>query len=353
MERLAPREEGLLPALTREVRALRGVHVPVEQWGLDRVPMHLRPTYRIVDEQGGLVAEGKDLADLQCSLATPVQAAISSAAGDLEVAGLTTWTVADLPEQISAGAVVGYPALVDEGSSVALRVLPTAAAAATAHPIGVRRLLLLGCASPVKAVSGRLGNTAKLTLARNPHGGLPALMEDCVAAAVDAQSTAVRTREQFEALLPVVRAGLVDALEKVLKQVEAVLRTDGDLLAALAGQSPAASAAAVADVRAQRDRLVHPGFVTEVGAARLPDLVRYLTAARLRLEKLPREADRDRGLQGRVAEISAEVTKVPEGARREQLRWMVEELRVSLFAPTVKAKGPISEQRIWKVLDQL
>ena len=353
MERLAPREEGLLPALTREVRALRGVHVPVEQWGLDRVPVHLRPTYRIVDEQGALVAEGKDLADLQSSLATPVQAAISSAAGDLEVSGLTAWTVADLPEQVSVGAVVGYPALVDEGSSVALRVLPTAAAAAAAHPLGVRRLLLLGCASPVKAASGRLGNTTKLTLARNPHGGLPALMEDCVAAAVDALSTAVRTRAQFEALLPVVRAGLVDALEKVLKQVEAVLRADGDLLAALAGQSAAASAAAVADVRAQRDRLVHRAFVTEVGATRLPDLVRYLTAARLRLERLPREADRDRGLLGRITEVSAEVAGVPEGARREQLRWMVEELRVSLFAPTIKAKGPISEQRIWKVLDQV
>ena len=351
LERLAPREERLLPALTREVRALRGVQVPVEQWGLDRVPAHLRPTYRIVDDDGAAVAEGKDLTALQASLARPVQAAISSAAGDMEVAGLTAWTVGDIPVSLSSGAVVGYPALVDEGSTVALRVLPTPAAAAAAHPLGVRRLLLLGSSSPVKAVSGRLSNTAKLTLARNPYGGLPALLANCVAAAVDALSTPVRTQAEYDALLPDVRGGLVEAFEKVLKQVEAVLRADADVVAALSSQTHPASSTAVADVRAQRDSLVHRGFVTEVGAARLPDLVRYLTAAHLRLDKLPREADRDRGLQARVSEVTAEVVKVPAGPQREQLRWMVEELRVSLFAPTVKAKGPISEQRIWKVLD--
>ena len=351
LERLAPREEGLLPALTREVRALRGVHVPVEQWGLDRVPAHLRPTYRVVDDAGQAVAQGKDLASLKATLAAPVQQAIASAAGDLEISGLTSWTVGDLPAQVSSGQVVGYPALVDEGASVAVRVLATAGEAAAAHRLGVRRLLLLACPSPVKAVSGRLTNAAKLTLARNPHGGLNPLMQDCVAAAVDALAPEeVRTQAGFEALLPVVRGGLVEQLLIVLRHVEAVLRADAALVAVLDGPHPA-GAPAVADVRAQRLDLVGPGFVAAVGVDRLPDLVRYLTAATVRLGKLPREAERDLGLQARVDEVQAEWSRLPAGHLRERVRWMVQELRVSLFAPTVKAKGPISEQRIWKVLD--
>jgi ATP-dependent helicase HrpA len=160
-----------------------------------------------------------------------------------------------------------------------------------------------------------------------------------------------RTQEDFEAQLAVVRAGLAQALLTVLNGLEQVLGRAAEVAAAVNAQTHPASAVAVADVRAQLADLVHPGFVTEVGAARLPDLARYLQAVLVRLEKLPREADRDTALLSDVEIARKELAQLPVGPLRDRVRWMVEELRVSLFAPSVKAKGPVSLQRIWKALD--
>jgi ATP-dependent helicase HrpA len=343
LERIAPREEHLLEALSREARALRGVIVPVQEWGLDRVAPHLRPTFRVVADDGSVVGEGKDLEALKVSLAEPVQAAIASVAGDLETAGLTAWTVDEVPAEVSAGSVVGYPALVDEGATVALRVLPVPSP--DVHHAGVRRLLLLGCSSPVKAVSGRLGNRAKLTLAANPHGSLTALMEDCLLATVDSLMTAPdpRDRESFETILLRVRAVLPDALLSVLQGVEQVLALSGEVERAATG-----TGAVVKDVLEQRAGLVRRGFVTEIGAGRLPDLARYLKGSLVRLEKAARESPVQ---LAEVQGLDREWAALPEGPRREQVRWMLQELRLSLFAQTVKAKGPVSVQRVHRALD--
>ena len=352
LEQLSPREEHLLPALTRAVRAVRGVHIPVEEWGLDRVSDHLRPTFRVVAEDGEVLGQGKDLRVLQDDLSKPVQAAIASVAGDLERSGLTSWTVEEIPSKVSSGSVLAYPALVDEGATVALRVLPQPSAAV--HHAGVRRLVLLGCPSPVKAVSGRLTNVAKLTLARNPHGGLVSLMDDCLTASVDALMTeAPRDKVTFEALLLTVRGSLQDQLLAVLRNVERVLAEAAEVEAAVVRVTHPSASKAVTDVRSQLESLVHKGFITEVGAARLPDVVRYLQGARLRLDKLPREAERDRGLMAEFHEVQAEWIKLPAGPERDKVRWMLEELRVSLFAQTLKAKGPISSQRVYRALDDM
>jgi len=348
LARLAPREESLLPALSREVRNVRDVVIPVDAWDLDAVPDHLRVTYRVVDEGGVALAEGKDLAVLQAQLALPLQEVISSFARDLERSGLTTWEVESIPRTVSSGAVVGYPALVDEGASVALRVLGTPADQASAHPAGVRRLLLLSSPSPVKAVRGRLTNASKLALQRNPHGSVGALLADCLTAAADGLvgGAQVWDAEDFAVLVASVRPRLEAAFADALARTEKVLVAAAEVEQRLA-VSPER------EVRAQLDDLVHPGFVTEVGVARLPDLLRYLQAAAIRLDKLPREAARDRVHAGRVREVQLEWERMPAGDLRNRVRWMLEELRVSLFAPTVKAKGPISEQRIYKVLDEV
>jgi len=348
LARLAPLEESLLPALSREVRHVRDVVIPVDAWDLDAVPDHLRVTYRVVDEGGAALAEGKDLGELQAQLALPLQEVISSVARDLERSGLTTWEVASIPRTVSAGAVVGYPALVDEGASVALRVLGTPADQAAAHPAGVRRLLLLSSPSPVKAVRGRLTNASKLALQRNPHGSVGALLADCLTAAADGLvgGAQVWDAEDFAVLVASVRPRLEVAFADALARTEKVLVAAAEVEQRLAVSSER-------EVRAQLDDLVHPGFVTEVGVARLPDLLRYLQAAAIRLDRLPRETARDRVHAGRVREVQLEWERMPAGDRRDRVRWMLEELRVSLFAPTVKAKGPISEQRIYKVVDEV
>jgi ATP-dependent helicase HrpA len=308
-------------------------------------------TYRVEDAAGRTLAESKDLAALRAQLAPTMQRALSTAAGDVERTALTTWT--DVPRSVPAGpGVTGYPALVDEGTTVALRVLPTPQEQAAAMRAGVRRLLLLGIPSPAKAVTGLLTNAQKLALTANPHGSVAAMLDDAVTAAVDSLLGADLPwdAEAFDRLREHVRAEVVDRTLEVVRQVEQVLV----LWQALQPQVAGISAAQV-DMRTQLGRLVFPGFATRVGAARLPDLVRYLKAIEMRLSRLPADADRDRVKMQSVAAVEEEVASL--GARldggADEIRWMVEELRVSLFAQGMRTKYPVSEKRIYKAIDAL
>jgi ATP-dependent helicase HrpA len=352
---MEPRQEPLLDALERELLRLRAVDVRRDDWQLDRLPDHLRMTFRVEDEQGGTLAEGKDLAALRELLAPKVQRALSSAAGGVERRGLTTWV--DVPRTVAAGAgVTGYPALVDEDSSVALRVLASPEEQAAAMWTGVRRLLLLSIPSPVKAIAGRLSNASKLALTANPHGSVVALLDDCVIAAVDALMASGGgpswDAASYERLRDHVRADLQDKTEQVLGRVEEILTLWASLTPQLSGIS-----AAQVDMREQLGRLVRPGFVAAAGFDRLPDLVRYLKAIEVRLSKLPRDSERDRREMATVhavqGEVDALLRKRLDDPRAREVAWLVEELRVSLFAQGMRTRQPVSEKRIYKAIDAL
>ncbi|HEX7353826.1 MAG TPA: ATP-dependent RNA helicase HrpA [Mycobacteriales bacterium] len=332
----------LLTALSQQVRRQRGVVVPVDAWDLERVPDRLRPTYRVLGENGEEVGSGKDLARLRTQLEPLVRQAVSRAAADLEVAGLTAWTVGEIPERVQHGEVVGWPALVDEGSSVALRVLPSPAP--DVHHAGVRRLILLSIPSPFVAVADRLDTRAKLTLGSGPYDSPAALLADCADAAADSLMTAdPRDAAAFDAQRERVRADLAAAMSAILDDVQQIFDV-GRRLDALDLGGPMGQ-----DIRAHHRALVHPGFVTEVGAARLPDIVRYLRADEVRAaRRSPRDAVRSDDVRAVTAEWSA----MPPGPARDEIRWLIEELRVSLFAQTVGAKGPVSVPRILRRIDE-
>ena len=356
-----PRTRPLLDALETELLNRKRVDIRAEDWRLDTVPDHLRMTFRVEDARGRTLAEGKDLEALKASLRPKVQQALSSASGSLERTGLTTWDVGTLPREVQQGAVRGYPALVDDGASVSLRVLGTPGEQAAAHWRGLRRLLLLTLPSPVKAVSGRIPNATKLALTRNPHGSVAATLEDCAVAALDAlmaaHGGAVWDAAGFDRLREAVRPELVPALEQVLALVTRVLSAWYDLTVRLDAERRPALATSVADMRAHLDRLVRPGFVAATGHARLPDVLRCLQALEVRLTRLPDDPARDRLWTAQVARVQAEVDdvarRVPPSPALEQVRWMVEELRISLFAQPMRTRGPVSEKRIGKALDAL
>ncbi len=146
-------------------------------------------TFRVEGADGAVLAEGKDLQVLQDRLAPTVRRTVAAAAADVERTGLTTWSFGDLPATFSRDVdgrrVQGFPALVDEGATVALRVLGSEREAVGATQAGVRRLLALTVPSPLKGVVGRLDNPSKLALGHNPHGSVPALLDDCLTAALD------------------------------------------------------------------------------------------------------------------------------------------------------------------------
>ena len=368
LDRVQPGVEPLLTAVPRALRAITGVTVPADAWQLDKLPPHLRPTFRVLDETGAVLASGKDLAVLQQRLQRDARQAVASRAGGLERTGARTWAdlglgAGELPRTFADGPVQGYPALVDEGGSVAIRVLGRASEQEAAMRAGVRRLLLLTLPNPTKSLLASMGNASKLALTANPHGSVAALLDDCASAAVDAlvvrAGGPVWDAEGFARLSDAVRAGLPGMVRTVLGTVERILAVARTVDGRLRESVPPALVPTITDLRQQYAGLVFPGFVTAAGVARLPDLLRYLTAMQRRLDKLPgdlvREQSRIRSLADLTRDHQQLLASLPPGRPVPDdvtnVRWMIEELRVSWFAQELGTKFSVSEQRILRAID--
>ncbi|SDJ23311.1 ATP-dependent helicase HrpA [Lentzea albidocapillata subsp. violacea] len=361
LARIKPSESSLLSGVERELKALTGVTVRREDWQFDAVPDHLKLTFQVVDEHNRTLAEGKDIAVLKEKLRDEVRESLSQAAGHLERAGLTTWDFDALPKTIeqrqSGITVTAYPSLLDQGESVAIKVLDTPGRQAYAHRRGVRRLLLLGINSPVKHLQRHLDNAAKLALTRNPHGGVAALLSDCIMAAVDRlMGEPAWDAKSYAAQLKKVQAALNDTTWVVVQEVRKVLEAAHEAELALTGLKGAPDSAN--DIRAHLNSLVYKGFVTHTGYDRLPDLVRYLKGIARRIEKLPENPRRDLDWTGQVHQVHAEYRELraqtpadEPSPELDEIRWMIEELRLSYFAQTIKTRYTVSDKRIYKALD--
>jgi ATP-dependent helicase HrpA len=369
LQRLTPYVKPLVDALAEELSRVAGFEVSRRDFAMDRVPAHLRLTFRVEDKRRRVVAEGKDLVALQQRLRPKVRETVAETARSIERAGLTAWPADGLPrtyeQRTSDGVVRGFPALVEEGPSVAVRVLGTEAEQASAMRAGVRRLLLLTVPSPLKAVVRALSNDVKLALGASPYPSVPELLDDCVAAAIDAHIADSGgppwDEAGFATLTDKVTAGLVDAVTGIVTMVADILATAQAVDRRLRATTSLALLDSLTDIRAELARLVHRGFVSEVGADRLPDYARYVRALDRRLEALPDHPGRDRTLMWQVAQVEQEYARLLDSlpaARRQdgdvrQIRWMVEELRVSLFAQTLRTAYPVSEKRVRRAIDAL
>ncbi|MDX6295726.1 MAG: ATP-dependent helicase HrpA, partial [Kribbellaceae bacterium] len=367
---LNPASGPLTDALARELGELRGVLISAEDWDWSRVPEHLRMTFRVVDDKRRTVAEGKDLARLKEQLKPKTKAAISQVASKavsgLERTGLTDWAFDELPrsfsEQRNGLTIAGYPALVDDGKSVSVRLQETERDQAASMWNGTRRLLLLTMPSVIDVVQRNLSNKAKMTLTNSPHRNVGDLLDDTVSAAVDQLMAAaggpVWNRAAFAELRDAVRSDLADTVLAILAQVEQVLSLARTVDRQISRASSPALLAALTDVRGQLEGLVHRGFITEAGATRMPDLVRYLRGIELRLDKVGANAMRDRSSMALVQTLTDEYRRrlkaVPAGKYPSpellDIRWMLEELRISLFAQTLGTPYPVSDKRIRKSL---
>jgi ATP-dependent helicase HrpA len=354
----------LTDAVARELRSLRGVTVPRDAWDLSRLPSHLRITVRVT-EGDRVLAEGKDVAELQRELRPRLRAVLSRAAGGITRSGLTSWDFAALPKVFREGTLVAYPALADAGDTVEVRLFETEAAARSAMWAGTRRLILLGAPSPVKSIAGSLSTRAKLALSHNPHGSIAAMFADCVNCAADFLMAEAGgpawDREGFERLSAAVRSRLHEVTADVVTQVESALRLAHAVGARLDDARADAVQPAAADMRAQLAGLIYPGFAAATGYRRLPHLTRYLRGIERRLDKLPENPARDAAnmaIAQRVEQACRQaVADLPPARRNDpdvtEIRWMLSELRVSLFAQTLGTPAPVSENRILTALGRL
>jgi ATP-dependent helicase HrpA len=374
LQAVSPGEESLLDALERFLRSTTGVVVPRDAWDWSKVPDHLRPTFRVEDEKGKVVAEGKDLEALKTPLRPKFARAMAEAAeaGGVTVTGQTTWTFGTIErtftQQRAGHEVRGFPALVDEAllpggrQTVGLQVLGSEAEQEASMRLGLRRLLMLDVPSPVKQIASGLSNADKLGLAGSPYPSTQALLEDCVAAAVDevvVERGLAWDEDAFASLLGAVRAEIEPRTRSVVHTVARVLAVWRDTDRLLSGSAEMQMLPALADMKAQTGRLVYRGFVADVGSAQLRELPRYLSAVQQRREKLPGQVGRDRLLMDQIASVQeaylhrmeALAEGRPPSAGLRKVRWMLEELRVSLWAQQLGTAHPVSDTRIRKALD--
>ncbi|MGO8960423.1 MAG: ATP-dependent RNA helicase HrpA [Streptosporangiaceae bacterium] len=356
----------LLDALGAALGRLSGVRIPRTAWNIAGVPPHLRVGYRVLDGDQ-VLATGKDLDELRRQLQPRIDAVLTEAAAGLTKTGVRSWDFGALPRVFTSGPVRGYPALVDGGNSVDIRLFDNEAEASAAMLLGTRRLLLLAVPSGVRSIAGRLPVNAKMAMSRHPYASAAALLEDCAACAADQviadAGGPAWDAEGFARLVAAARDGLAPATARVLDVVAQILAEahEVDIRLAAAVHPVPALAPALADVRAQFTRLVYPGFIAQTGARRLPDLVRYLRAIVRRLDKLAgeqsRDADRMAVVQRVTAELEAALRELPPPARSgadvQAVRWLIEELRVSLFAQVLGTPVPVSDKRIRTAISNL
>ncbi|HHR6206797.1 TPA: ATP-dependent RNA helicase HrpA [Providencia alcalifaciens] len=370
LERVPTPEGSVLDKLERELRRMTGVTVERESWQLDQLPAHLKMTYRVVNDKNKTVAEGQDLDALKNSLKEKVQETLSEVVDDgIEQSGLHIWSFGELPqryEQKRGGySVKAYPALVDEKNSVGIRVFETEFEQQQAMWGGVRRLLLLNIPSPIKYLHEKLPNKSKLGLYFNPYGKVLELIDDCIACGIDqliaTYGGAVWNEEQFESLKEYARAELNDVVVNIAKQVEQILTAVFAINKRLKGRVDFSMALALSDVKAQMSGLVFKGFVTEQGWKRLPDILRYLNGIERRLEKLAIDPNRDRAQMSKVEHVQtlwqqwmSKLTPLQKQLPEvQEVRWMIEELRISLFAQQLGTPYPISDKRIIQTMESL
>ena len=342
--------------------------MPVDAFDLDKLPAHLRVTFAVESPEGAEIARGKDLPALQQRLAAPARRAVAdTVAADLERTGLRSWPddldqlPASIERTVDGRAVRGYPAFVDAGNTVELRVFATSGQQQEALGPGIGRLLRLSVPSPVKAIERQLDPRTRLILGANPDGSLAALLDDCADAAVAAMVTApVWTRDEFIALRDRVGKSLVSTTLDIVSRVEKVMAAAHEVYLLLPAQPTRAQAEAIADVRAQLDRLLaapvcHPHRCCASDRPRpLPD--RDSAAPRpvaTRNQRRSRANGAGACGPGRLRRTWSGRYLRRAGRRLTcgDIAWQIEELRVSLWAQQLGTPRPISEQRIYRAID--
>ncbi|MHA3703332.1 ATP-dependent RNA helicase HrpA [Jatrophihabitans sp. YIM 134969] len=369
LARMDPADGPLVDQLQRAIHADTGVLVPLADFRPDRLPPHLRVTV-VVEQAGEVVARGDDLEALQEKTAAPVRREVGAAVLDRLGRGVrTSFDLDELPrtvEEHSAGHdVVLFPALTLVDGGVGVAVCATAYEQQQAMAAATRWLLRQTLPSPVRTVVRGLDPRTTMLLGATPDGTLTELVQDACDCALDelvrVAGGPAWSRAEFEALTARIGAHLVattrDAALRAVPLVEAAWAVQTLVRA----DRPAPQRPAVEQVRAQLIRLVKPPFLTRTGYARLPDVVRYLRAAERRLEALPRDVALDTALSARVTAVEEAVTALvaalpPARAAAPDvvdLRWQVEELRVSLFAQSLGTPRPVSEKRIFRAVDAI
>ncbi|QKJ65407.1 ATP-dependent RNA helicase HrpA [Deefgea piscis] len=372
----ASREEPLLPQLAQCITRGVGQPVSADELNPNDLPLHLRMNFRVIDDAGQELAQGRDLIAIRAQLGEAAQLTFRDTADEttgIEKSGITKWDFGDLPNKLSfqrhGKAMTGYPGLVPDeevaadGSRkdcVAIRLFDTEHAANEAHRAGVIRLLQFELKDHLKQLPKSLPNFNQLAIHFRSLGNSDELMADVIACICNraflGDDEAPRTMKAFNeqksrarVRLPSVRDGVLRILNEIAPDFVALsglLAKGGNI------QN---------ELKTQLATLIYPRFLSATPWEQMPRLPLYIKAMKIRLEKRAQNPSRDgqRGaevneLMARyIAEIGKWQKEGRDTAKLLPFRWMIEELRIGLFAQELKTPYPVSLKRLNKVWDEL
>jgi ATP-dependent helicase HrpA len=356
-----PRDEPLAKALARFLKRTTGVDVDATAFIGAELPPHLLMRYRIHDESGRTLAEGRDLAEIRARWEGKAREAFSRKT-DIELTreDIAAWDFESIPKEVrSEGGLTAYPALVDLGEAVALRVFERADEAAEAHVGGVERLLRQALAPEFKRARRQLPIANPLSLKYAPMGSVEGLREDLVEGGfsdlIAERRLDARTQGEFEALHVQLSRELFAAAMARQKVAEPIIEAQAELKPWMEPPLMGFAKASYDDLREQLAGLLQPGFLRDLPTSRLVHLPRYLKAMRLRAERLRQDPARDQSRMLQVlpywrALLNAGGTAL-DAVVWSELRWLLEEWRVSLFAQELKTAEPVSAKRLARALE--
>ena len=366
LERIKTTDQPILESLENEFRKMTGVKITSEDWQLDQVPDYLKMTFSIINSNNEEIASGKDLVLLKEQLKNEVQKALSTLTTkkivSIEQSNITDWNFGTLPttyeEKQKNYTVKAYPALIDHQDSVSIELVDNQEEQQKLNKLGLRRLLMLNIPSPIKYLHEKLPNKSKLGLYFNSFGTVLMLIDDCIACAVDElidkYNQNIQNQDQYQKLLDYIKTNINETVIDIAKQVESILTLHYNINKKLKGRVDLSLAFALSDIKRQLSNLVYKGFVADSGYKRLADVYRYLLAIEKRIEKLMGNVTKDRQSMNIIEEVENQyekwVNSLPQIVRSKDsvinIRWMIEELRVNLFAQQLGTPYPISPKRV-------
>lgn len=366
LERIKTIDQPILESLENEFRKMTGVKITSEDWQLDQVPDYLKMTFSIINSNNEEIASGKDLVLLKEQLKNEVQKALSTLTTkkivSIEQSNITDWNFGTLPttyeEKQKNYTVKAYPALIDHQNSVSIELVDNQEEQQKLNKLGLRRLLMLNIPSPIKYLHEKLPNKSKLGLYFNSFGTVLMLIDDCIACAVDElidkYNQNIQNQDQYQQLLDYTKTNINETVIDIAKQVESILTLHYNINKKLKGRVDLSLAFALSDIKRQLSNLVYKGFVADSGYKRLADVYRYLLAIEKRIEKLMGNVTKDRQSMNIIEEVENQYEKwinsLPQIIRSKDsvinIRWMIEELRVNLFAQQLGTPYPISPKRV-------
>ena len=398
-----------LSALAGELTRLSFTRIGADDFDIERVPDHLRVTFRVLDSRGKRLGASPVVSFLQEKFASESRDAVAGVLA-AEVPGpgpaqttenklersLASWDFDELPRlvdtAIGANTVRGFPAIVPaslltgansrsgagEGASPAsVRILATAEQQLAVHPLGVRALVRASIASPAKYVLEHLTQNERLALAAAPYKNSTELVDDAIDAAIARVLFAMRpdglifSKHEFETLRDRVQSQLMDSLFDTTALVVRILAAVREADKTIANTNALAFMAVLAGEKQHLADLVCPRFISRAGLDRLPRILIYVRAVTERVTRMADDPGRDRTVTNELDAALAlfeaagghvplpELTSTLDSATLAiashtsplvRARWALEELRVSLFAQSLGTAEPVSLQRIKKML---